>query len=50
MQAACPLDSRKSGVEVFACSLAGAAVQPHYGGLLECGGPWTQAARLSCTH
>ena len=32
------------------CSHVQVANQPHYGGLLECGGLWTWAARLPCAH
>ena len=39
-----------SELEVFASSRVQAAIQPHFGGPLECGEPWTLAARLSCPH
>ena len=42
------LDNSQS--EVFACSQAQAAIQPHFGMPLECGGMWTHAARPPCTH
>ena len=38
-----------SGLQVFTCSQA-QAIQPHSGGLLECGGLWTHVARLPCAH
>ena len=39
-----------SGSDVFAWCRAQAAIQPHLGGLLECGGLWTRAARLLGAH
>lgn len=35
---------------MFSCILAQATNQPHVGGLLDCGVPWTWVVRLPCAH